>query len=152
LILLIDRELTRQEQVAIQLSHNAIEGKDDLVILKELWDEIGEIDLKLYAGLDSETLKELEKMEFATISEASPDFKQMIMLFLPEEISELKKVLADADMLFAGYQNFVLSRKHYDEVFRLILDVKDKYYIVSSPTAFMKVIEMARGYMEGWSG
>jgi hypothetical protein len=151
LILLIDKELTRQEQVAIQLSHNAIEGKDDLVILKELWDEIGEIDLKLYAGLDSETIKELEKMEFTTISEATPDFKQMIMLFLPEEVTELKKVLADADMLFAGDENFVLSRRHYEEVFRLVLDVKDKFSIVSNPTAFMKVVEMAKMYMESLS-
>lgn len=32
LILVIDKELTRQEQVAVQLSHNAIEGRDDPVI------------------------------------------------------------------------------------------------------------------------
>ena len=81
LVLIIDRELTRQEQVAIQLSHNAIEGKDDPVILKELWDEIKLIDLKMYAGLDSEIIKELERMEFISLADARPDFKQIILLF-----------------------------------------------------------------------
>ena len=144
LILIIDRELTRQEQVAIQLSHNAIEGKDDPVILKELWDEIELIDLKLYAGLDSEIIKELEKMEFISIIEARPDYKHLMMLFLPEETEEIRKILGEADLFFSGDENYILSKKHYDEVFRLLVDIKDKYNIINNPTAFMKIIEFAK--------
>jgi hypothetical protein len=40
LVMVIDKELTREEQVAVQLSHNAIDGKDDPPMLKQLWDEI----------------------------------------------------------------------------------------------------------------
>ena len=148
LVLVIEKELSRQELVAIQLSHNAIEGKDDPVILKELWDEIQEIDLKLYAGLDSELLKELEKMEFVTISESAPDFKQMILLFLPEEISQIKSLLDDVDILFSGDENVIASRKYYEEVFKLLIGIKDRFNIVNNPTAFLKVVEMARLYME----
>jgi len=145
LVLVIDKELTREEQVAVQLSHNAIEGKDDPVILKELWNEIEIIDLKMYAGLDSEIIKELEKMEFTSIVEARPDFKHIMLLFLPEEAEEIKKVLAEADLYFAGEQNYILSRKHYDEVFRLLVQVKDSYNIINNPTAFMKIVELASG-------
>jgi hypothetical protein len=84
LVMVIDRELTREEQVAIQLSHNAIDGKDDPLLLKQLWDEIKQIDLKLYAGLDSETIKELEKIQFVSISEARLEYKEIKLLFLPE--------------------------------------------------------------------
>ena len=144
LIILIDKDLTRQEQVAIQLSHNAIEGKDDPVILKELWTEIEDIDLKLYAGLDSEIIQELENMEFVTISETAPDFKQVILTFLPEEIDQLKKLMEDADILFSADENFVLSRKHYETVFELLLQVKEKFSIVNNPTALLKIMDIAK--------
>ncbi|MEW6115646.1 MAG: ParB/Srx family N-terminal domain-containing protein [Nitrospirota bacterium] len=149
LILRIDRELSRQEQVAIQLSHNAIEGKDDPVVLKGLWGEILDIDLKLYAGLDSETLKELEKMQFATISEAAPDFKQMVMMFLPEELEELKQLIEGIDHFFSGDVNYVAAREHYEHVFKMLVEIKEKFNIVNNPTAFMKMVEMAKLYMEG---
>jgi hypothetical protein len=148
IVLVLTRALTREEKVARQLSHNAISGKDDPVILKDLWDEIKEIDLKMYAGLDSEVLKELDKMQFVAISEAVPDFKQMVLLFLPEEIEELKKVLEDADTLFSGDENVVVSRQHYERVFKLVVEIKDKYGIVNNPTAFMKIMELARMQME----
>ena len=145
LVLVIDKELTRQEQVAVQLSHNAIEGRDDPVILKELWDEIEIIDLKMYAGLDSEIIKELEKMEFTSIVEARPDFKHIMLLFLPEEAEQIRKVLSEVDLYFAGEENYILSRRHYDEVFRLLVEIKDTYNIINNPTAFMKIVELARG-------
>lgn len=148
IILRIKRELSREEQVAVQLSHNAIEGKDDPVILKELWDEIVTIDLKMYAGLDTELLKDLEKMEFVTIGETPPDFKQMILLFLPEELEQIRKIFDDVDALCAGDENYLLSRRRYDEVFKFFVEVKDRFNIVNNPTAFMKILEMARLYME----
>ena len=144
LILVIDKDLTREEQVAVQLSHNAIEGRDDPVILKELWDEIGQIELKMYAGLDSEVIKELEKMQFASIVEARPDFKQIALLFFPEEVGEIRELIGEIDVVCSGEENYLLSRAHYEEVFRLIVDVKDQYNIVNNPTAFMKIIELAR--------
>lgn len=148
LIISIRKKITRQESVAIQLSHNAIEGQDDLVILKELWDEVEAIDLKLYAGLDTEILKELEKMEFVTISDTRPDFKQMILTFLPEEIDQLKTLIKDVDMFFSRDENVILSRKHYKEVFSLVLEVKEKYNIINNPTAFMKIMELAQSQMD----
>lgn len=144
LVLVIDKQLTREEQVAIQLSHNAIEGKDDPVILKELWEEIQDIELKLYAGLDSEILQELDKIEFVSIAEARIDHKQVTFLFLPEEAEALKKLMGEAELLFIGDESFVLSRKHYDDVFALVADVKEHFEIVNNPTAMMKIVELAR--------
>lgn len=51
-VLYTDKDLEKQEQVAIQLSHNAIEGKDDLVILKELWSQVVDVNWKQYIGFD----------------------------------------------------------------------------------------------------
>ena len=143
MVLVIERDLSRSEQVAIQLSHNAISGKDDQAILKSLWDEIEDIDLRQYAGLDSELLNELDKMEFCTISDAQPDFKQVILLFLPEEIDQLKALMQDADVLFSQHETFVASRLHYETMFNALVEVKEKFNIVNNPTALLKIFELA---------
>jgi len=56
LVLYSEREMSHQQQVAIQLSHNAIVGQDDLAILRELYDEINDVALKEYSGLDDVVL------------------------------------------------------------------------------------------------
>ena len=138
------RGLTREEQVAISSLTTRSTARTDPLMLKQLWDEIQQIDLKLYAGLDSEIIKELEKIQFTSIAEARLDYKQIALLFLPEEASQIKALLEDLDALCSGNEHYLLSRAHYEEVFKLLLDVKDKYNIVNSPTAFMKIVELAR--------
>ncbi|MDO8281062.1 MAG: ParB N-terminal domain-containing protein [Thermodesulfovibrionia bacterium] len=147
MILYIDKPTNHQEEVAIQLSHNAIAGQDDPVILKELWSEIEDIDLKIYSGLDTELLHDLEKMDFLSISESSPDFKQVAFAFLPEEVDQLKELMEDVSLLFSGSENFILSRRHYEEVFNVLVDVKDQFSIVNNPTALVKIFELAREQM-----
>ena len=45
LVMVVGDEKDSDARLAIQLSHNAIAGQDDLVILKELWESIGRIGL-----------------------------------------------------------------------------------------------------------
>ena len=148
LVMVTDKPLTRGEKVAVQLSHNALVGKDDMATLKSLWGEIDEMELKRYAGLDSQVLAELDKMEFVSISEVNLDVKVVTLAFLPEDADALKQAVADADIYFQGEESYLLSRKHYEAVFNLAADVKEKYNIMSNPIAFMKIVELARENME----
>lgn len=148
LVMVIDRPLSRQEQIAIQLSHNSLAGKDDLVILRELWQEMADIDLKYYAGLDSDTLGEIDKLQFETLSDVKPEFEQVILQFLPEETDQLKNILEDASSIFSKDQNFIVAREHYEEVFDILTAVKGDYNIISNPAAFVKVMSLARKAME----
>lgn len=145
--MVIDRDLSRQEQIAIQLSHNSLAGKDDMVILKDLWQEMNDIDMKYYAGLDSDTLGEIDKLKMETLSDVKPTFEQVILQFLPEEVKELEAILQDASALFSKDQNFILSVAHYDQAFGILSDVKAEYNIISNPAAFAKVLSLARRAM-----
>jgi len=148
LVMVIDRPLSRQEQIAIQLSHNSLAGKDDMVILRELWQEMADVDLKYYAGLDSDTLGEIDKLQFETLSDVKPDFEQVVFQFLPEETQELQAIVDDVDAIFSKDQNFILARDHYDDVFDLLTQVKGGYNIVSNPAAMAKVMSLARKAMD----
>jgi hypothetical protein len=143
-VLYLDKPLSKGVKIAKQISHNAIVGKDDPVILKDLWGELDDIALRMYAGLDSETLKEIEKLEFTSISESHMDFKAVTLAFLPEEAEALKEAVAYADMIFAGEEAYLLSRKHFDLVFNMVADIKEKFNIVNNPTAIVKIMELAR--------
>ena len=96
LILYDDRPLTRQERVAIQLSHNSINGKDDPAILKELWAEIDDLGLKYYAGLDDKQLEQLADAQLKSMREAVLDYKSVMFLFLPEEMEALENAFRRA--------------------------------------------------------
>jgi len=85
-----------QERVAIQLSHNAITGKDDPALLKELWAEIDDLSLKYYAGLDDTQLEQLADAQLKSMREAVLDYKSVMFLFLPEEVEALDNALQRA--------------------------------------------------------
>jgi hypothetical protein len=113
LVMYTDKPLSKQEEIAIQLSHNAIAGEDDPVILKELWNEIEDVSLKFYSGLDDKLLKELEKVSLLPLQEVDLDFRTMSIVFLPEEADRLKEVLDKAlsmvssdDILVARLEDF----------------------------------------------
>ena len=96
LILYDDRPLSRQERVAIQLSHNAINGKDDPALLKELWAEIDDLGLKYYAGLDDKQLEQLADAQLQGMREAVLDYRSLMFLFLPEEVERLESAFQRA--------------------------------------------------------
>lgn len=136
-------DLTKSEQIAIQLSHNAIEGQDDLAILKELWESINELDLKIYAGLDSDTLNELEKISFEGFSEERIDYKSVSFLFLPEEIERAKEVFDKINFLFGKEDVYIFSLKNWKRFFDLICEIKTNCNVKNSATAFMYLIDLA---------
>jgi hypothetical protein len=96
LILYDDRPLNRQERVAIQLSHNSINGKDDPALLKELWAEIDDLSLKYYAGLDDKQLEQLADAQLMSMREAVLDYKSVMFLFLPEEVETMERAFQRA--------------------------------------------------------
>lgn len=55
-----EEKLSKDQRIAIQLSHNAISGQDDMAILKDLYESIDDINYKDYSGLDDQTLKLLD--------------------------------------------------------------------------------------------
>lgn len=109
IFILYRSDLTESERTAIQLSHNAIEGEDDLMILKELWESIEELDLKVYAGVDSDTIRQLEKIQFSSFSEQRLEYKSISFLFLPEEAQKAQSIFKEIESLYGNDEVFIVS-------------------------------------------
>lgn len=149
LVLFTDRDLSKQEQIAIELSHNAIDGKDDMAILKELWDEIDDVSLKYYAGLDDKVLGEMEKAALASLSEVKLDYRSLTFLFLPHEVDALDEAFAHA-VERGGIQDTVYINRIDD--FKRLLDSQSKvqaaYDVKNSATSLMLILDIFMRHQE----
>lgn len=149
IVLYTDEEMSRSEQVAIQLSHNAINGKDDPVILKSLWDEIEDLSQKYYSGLDDKVMDELQKVELPSLSEVGLDFASMSFVFIPEEKAKVDSIMdkikefvsASDESHFAKYSDFsrlvdaltkvmnAYNTRNSAVCLSLILDIFERHYV-----------------------
>ncbi|ELJ9990401.1 ParB N-terminal domain-containing protein [Citrobacter freundii] len=140
-------ELSEDEQKAIQLSHNAIKGKDDSNILRELYESINSLDLKLYSGLTDDDFK-ITDVEVQTLSFVQPTYEDMVIAFLPEEktlfIEALEKIGKKAKdrLIVAG------RASDFDLVFKAVIDAKSKLNIINTAEALKTIAELALQKLE----
>lgn len=70
-----------QRQLAIQLSHNAIQGQDDISILQELYASLKDLGLKAYTGIDEKELFKYRSLDFSGISEQDISLNPVNLMF-----------------------------------------------------------------------
>ena len=148
LCMVISARKTVDELVAIQLSHNAIAGADDLQTLKKLCDQIHDIDMKMYSGIDEDTLKKLEAIKFEAISEPRLVFKTVTMLFLPHEIDELNAMLSEVDKLLEDENSYALKVADYQEFFEMLANAKSGLKIKNTATALLELMRAGNRQLE----
>ncbi|MCL2177104.1 MAG: ParB/RepB/Spo0J family partition protein [Firmicutes bacterium] len=139
--------LSHDKQVAIQLSHNAIVGKDDNAILNQLLNSIQTKDLKEYSAISEESLADYNKF----INELKvPNFNYQVfnLLFAPEEISEIKNFLEYVEKMLGKNEKLIASFKHYDTYIELTSDVSKSLGVKNSATVFMAILELAKRNIE----
>ena len=77
----ITSPLTREQFVALQLSHNAIVGEDDPNVLRSLYDELG-FEWKEYSGLTDDAFK-VEDLDMSVLRVEAPFYEELFISFLP---------------------------------------------------------------------
>lgn len=143
-----DEPLTRDQKIAIQLSHNAISGKDDMAILKELYAEIDSIDAKEYCGLDDETLEMLEKIGTQSMCASGLEYRIVNLLFLPSEVDQIQETLKAAKSAISDNVTLMASMKDYDKYLDTMVDVSKGSRIKNTAVAFMAMLQIVNDHIE----
>ncbi|MGP8301969.1 ParB N-terminal domain-containing protein [Streptomyces inhibens] len=150
----IDEPLPRQRQIALQLSHNAIAGQDDPAILKELYDELENVEWRQYTGLDDKTLDLLEKVDVASLGEANLDFASVQLMFLPDELERAEAAFDAARSTATADQRWIAGLEQYEPVLDALETSRAAYKVGNSATALgviLAVFERHLGELaEGW--
>jgi len=142
-----EEKLTKDQRIAIQLSHNAICGKDDMAILKQLYESIDDVNMKAYSGLDDETLKLLDNISTQSMSYSGLQYQVLNILFLPSEIEEIKAILKDVMKEVRSNETLMLRMAEYDKYLNTITDVSKALRIRNTAVGFMAMLEIVKKHM-----
>ena len=144
LVMVILEDLAEGERIAIQLSHNALVGLDDPTILADLWGRIQDIADKLYSGLSSDVVQELEKIKLTTFSTPQPCTKAVSFVFTTVEQEKMEDVLRELAMHVASGAVHLCPMEQFEAFFTLLQRVKRLKGVKNTSSAMAALIEIAR--------
>jgi uncharacterized protein with HEPN domain len=145
-----DEEMTDAEFISRQLSHNAITGEDDPNILRELYDDITDIDWREYSGLSDDVIDELEKYVGATINPVGVDFHYLSLLFVEYELDRLEEIFDSIQKELSGKdENIWLGRiEDYERLLLAVNETKNAYGVRNNAVALMLVLDVYEQHKE----
>jgi hypothetical protein len=111
--------------------------------LKELWGSISDVSSKVYSGIDERTAKTLESIQFPVLKEEPLKFKAVNVLFLPEEVEDIRQFMGVLENL-PGDEIWLASVKHYRDFFGVLVAAKGAFDVVNTASAMLKLVEVAK--------
>lgn len=136
--LVIEREMTRDEIISKQLSHNSLSGYDDLNVLKDLYDEMEDIDFKIASGVKSEDLKISDVS--VQIDDVMVDlkFELINILFLDSQTKKLEEIIEFIDK---DASIKIVDKKDFDRFAEQARKVAKRENIVNMAAIFSKMLD-----------
>lgn len=142
-VCLTDDYLSPDRRAAIQLSHNAISGEDDPATLKLIYENISNTEMRIYTGLDDKTLKLLDDVSIAPMSEAALQFQTISLTFLPDEAELVAEAFEKARKQASGAKGHWLARwGDYDKTMDSLEISGQSYGVKNTATALMIILEV----------
>lgn len=148
MVLYSDQDLSRQKQLAIQLSHNAIAGQDDLAILRELYDEINDVALKEYSGIDDVVLGRMQPPELDPLSESHLEYRVVSIAFLPAEVERAQKLFDKVIQQCLGDSTWVNRLSEWDRLLDTLSVARAKAGIKNTATALGLLLDIAERHLD----
>jgi hypothetical protein len=140
-VIVLTQDISRAEKIAIQLSHNSLAGEDDINILSELWAKIEDINHKLYAGLSSDTLNQIQPVKLVPFTTPQVYTKYVVFAFTDPEYENLEEIIRELSTIHPA--TLYLSHiKDFETFFEKIKKVKTKHNIKNASLAMVKMMEI----------
>jgi hypothetical protein len=142
LVFIADDNLSYDEIVSRQLSHNALVGLDDKTLLAELFQSIKSIECKIQTGLNDE----IGKVSYESLNFKVGTWKEFTVLFLPEDeglTDEMMEAIAASTLIKSSNAVRMVSIDYWDRFATAIRKIKKVENIKSNGTAFLRMVELA---------
>lgn len=143
--MLIDDPQQKDELLARQLSHNAINGQDDPATLKALYDQIEDVDWRAYSGLDDDALGLLAEVNPEGLSEANLDFATVSLIFLPNELEAAREAFDQARL--GQNESWLAARADYDQTLDTLASTHAAHKVGNVATALHAVLGIVEAHL-----
>jgi ParB-like chromosome segregation protein Spo0J len=134
-------ELPEERRLAIQLSQNAINGKDDPNILAQLYTSLNSLEWKRYSGVTDDAFKCTDE-KLAALGITRPKYEELSIVFLPEEKTAFIDFLARIETSKKA-QVLVGELATFNALFDAIVRVKQEKKVINNAVALRLLAELA---------
>ena len=134
-------ELPEERRLAIQLSQNAINGKDDPNILAQLYTNLNSLEWKRYSGVTDDAFKCTED-SMAALGITRPKYEELTIVFLPEEKDAFLALVAKIDASKKAHA-LVGELATFNALFDAIVRVKQDKKVINNAVALRLLAELA---------
>ncbi|RTL06431.1 hypothetical protein EKK58_05620 [Candidatus Dependentiae bacterium] len=141
-VLEIEGELPNGRLTAIQLSHNAIAGEDDLNTLEAMYRDLDFAD-KAYSGLTDDVFN-VSQVDLASLSAGSTTYEEITLMFLPEQRESFEKLLAELGDKASKVPRLVGANRDFDVLFDGIIGVKNTLNVQNTSLALHTLAVLAK--------
>ena len=142
ILVMVHRDITKDQLTSKQLSHNALVGQDDKGILKQLFDSIQDIDQRMATGLQDE----IDKVKYDSLNFKIGTFRTFIIAFAPNDIEDYDKAAKeffDLNVIPGDAEIRIAASETYDKFIEAIMKVKKMENIKSNAVALHRIITIA---------
>ena len=143
-----ESELSKDEIIAIQLSHNSLHGQDNQSILKKLFEQIQSVDFKKFAHINIDEVSPVST-EGLSIFAMKENFVFSIILY-PNSFENLDELFGDIREQARTSDSLILASQEENEMLLLKLqqEIGNQYNIKSPSITFAKLLELAKERLE----
>lgn len=133
-----ETELTDDQIKSKVLSHNSLNGFDDPQILKKIYDEINDIEMKLASGLLSSDI--LDKSMSVKVDDISIPFEYELVsiLFLKQHAEHFDKIMDK----IAISKIHLADKADFDRFADTITNVSEKYEVRNLASIFVTIMDI----------
>lgn len=136
-------ELSEDRKNAIQLSHNAISGKDNPSILQQMWAGLS-LDAKKFSGLTEDDIGKFSDIKIDGIAAASLKYDEVSLMFLPMDREIFEQALKHLDGSKKKIPHIhVAHAEAFSVFFDAVVNVKEKRGVNNSALAIVTMAELA---------
>lgn len=139
-------DISKDKQLAYQLSHNALVGRDDVKMLKELFEQIESLDQKEFSGLNSMDFMDVDGISVSQINDGDIELTEMKFLFVESRAGDVSRLLAELEKQQLD-ENSAIVYGDFEEFIKTMTAIKAKFGIKSNTIAFGRMIDICSQYI-----
>lgn len=136
-------EITQDESIGIELSHNSLHGSPNVSILKKLFESIQSVDFKKFAHVNIDEVKPVSA-DGLDIYAMKENFVFTVILY-PNSFGNLDELYGDIREQAKKSDALILASEEDNEktLLKLQTDIGKEYDIKSPSISFAKLLELA---------
>lgn len=137
-----ESDLTKDEIIAIQLSHNSLHGQDNTSILKKLFEQIQSVDYKKFAHINIDEISPVNTEGISAFA-LKENFVFTIILY-PNSFEHLDELYGDIREQAKKCDSLILADQTNEMLLlKLQQEIGNQFNIKSPAITFAKLLELA---------